>query len=404
MLRTELVLARPSVEPLARLAPKPDPLQPFAAAIGRLRSVARRRASASTCCRRAACARRGCGAGCDGEARRIHGERRDWAALLNGEAGPPPPARPPRAGRAPRGGAGASTRSCASPASCSRRRSSCAAEAPSRGQAKAAMSGLLAAFRPLAGRNYLRASGLPIPGIAFLGSDIPLRRRRFDRRFATGLFRPARKTILTARELAGLPEAADRPLRRAKRPALGRAALPAARAARPSRRTRRPDPARPGRRRVGRADRRRPDRRHLLHLHRRPLALRQDRGGDRAVRPHRPRRVTAASSSTPTATAWSGSSPTSPTSGPSGWCGSTSAPAARRRAARLEPLRAAAASAAESEARVEAIVDAFASALEWGERSTRAINLTTQAAAALAAIAGASTPSWRRRSSRSRRC
>jgi hypothetical protein len=42
----------------------------------------------------------------------------------------------------------------------------------------------------------------------------------------------------------------------------------------------------------------------------------------------------------------------------------------------------------ESEARVETIVDAFASALEWGERSTRAINLTTQAAAALATIAG----------------
>jgi len=36
---------------------------------------------------------------------------------------------------------------------------------------------------------------------------------------------------------------------------------------------------------------------------------------------------------------------------------------------------------------VEAIVDAFASALEWGDRSTRAINLTTQAAFALAAIA-----------------
>ena len=36
VVRTELVLARPSVEPLARLAPKPDPLQPFAAAIGRL--------------------------------------------------------------------------------------------------------------------------------------------------------------------------------------------------------------------------------------------------------------------------------------------------------------------------------------------------------------------------------
>lgn len=40
-----------------------------------------------------------------------------------------------------------------------------------------------------------------------------------------------------------------------------------------------------------------------------------------------------------------------------------------------------------AESRVEAIVDAFASTLQWGEQSTRAINLTTQAAGALAAIA-----------------
>ena len=46
----------------------------------------------------------------------------------------------------------------------------------------------------------------------------------------------------------------------------------------------------------------------------------------------------------------------------------------------------------EGEARVEAIVDAFASALEWGERSTRAINLTTQAASALAAISAKLDP------------
>ena len=53
---------------------------------------------------------------------------------------------------------------------------------------------------------------------------------------------------------------------------------------------------------------------------------------------------------------------------------------------------------------MEAVVDAFASAMEWGERSTRAINLTTQAAAALAAIARVLPPSSRRRSSRSRPC
>src|SRR5262249_25422988 len=40
----------------------------------------------------------------------------------------------------------------------------------------------------------------------------------------------------------------------------------------------------------------------------------------------------------------------------------------------------------DAEARVEAVVDAFATAMGWGERSTRAINLITQAASALAAI------------------
>jgi len=46
----------------------------------------------------------------------------------------------------------------------------------------------------------------------------------------------------------------------------------------------------------------------------------------------------------------------------------------------------------EAEARVEAVVDAFSSALEWGERNTRAINLTTQAAIALASIARVLSP------------
>ena len=127
VLRTELVLARPSVEPLARLSPKPDPLQPFAAAIGRLHSGGE---DASVCVDllpasgfRAARLRRRLRR----EARRIHGERRDWAALLERRTsaaarGPTPRSRSSAAGRCRR-----STRSCASPASCSRRRSSCAA-------------------------------------------------------------------------------------------------------------------------------------------------------------------------------------------------------------------------------------------------------------------------------------
>ena len=93
---------------------------------------------------------------------------------------------------------------------------------------------------------------------------------------------------------------------------------------------------------------------------------------------------TAASSSTRTATAWSGSSPTSPAWRPAGSCGIDLGPGASQPGWNLFEFGG---SAEQSEARVEAVVDAFASALGWGERSTRAINLTTQAAAALAAIA-----------------
>ena len=37
----------------------------------------------------------------------------------------------------------------------------------------------------------------------FFGSDFPTRRRGFDRRLATGLHRPAKRSVLTAREVAG---------------------------------------------------------------------------------------------------------------------------------------------------------------------------------------------------------
>jgi hypothetical protein len=45
--RTELVLARPSLEPLARLSLEPDPLQPFAAALSAVRARSSGRRSAS---------------------------------------------------------------------------------------------------------------------------------------------------------------------------------------------------------------------------------------------------------------------------------------------------------------------------------------------------------------------
>jgi hypothetical protein len=75
---------------------------------------------------------------------------------------------------------------------------------PVPGRAKAQLAGILAGFDAFAGENHLRVSGLRIPGVAFLGSDLPGRRRGFDRRLAAGLFRPARRRVVTASEIAGL--------------------------------------------------------------------------------------------------------------------------------------------------------------------------------------------------------
>ncbi len=385
VLRTELVLARPSVEPLARLAPKPDPLQPFAAAIGRLGSGE----DASVCVDlspasgfRAARLRRRLRR----EARRIHGERRDWAALLNGEEHrrrrPDPQEQVER-----RGAVQAVDAKLRDSGELFEAQILLRSAAPTRGQAEAAMSGLLAAFRPLAGRNYLRASGLPIPGLAFLGSDVPLRRGRFDRRFATGLFRPARKTILTTRELAGFLKPPT--VHCGERDVLRSGALLS------------PPPDLPafekgrgdliplgsvstesgerivgvqtadtfftyiaGRSRYGKTEAAIAQFANIVRTDHGGLFLDPHGDGLERIEPYLvdldPGRVVRIDLG-----------PGSSTAAQPGWnlfeFGG-------------DPI--------ESEARVEAVVDAFASALEWGERSTRAINLTTQAAAALAAIAG----------------
>jgi hypothetical protein len=384
VLRTELVLARPSVEPLARLASKPDPLQPFAAAIGRLGSAE----DASVCVDllpasgfRAARLRRRLRR----EARRIHGERRDWAAVLNGEERrrkrPDPQEQVER-----RGAVQAVDAKLRDSGELFEAQILLRSEAPTRGQAKAAMSGLLAAFRPLAERNYLKASGLPIPGLAFLGSDLPLRRGSFDRRFATGLFLPARKTILTARELAGFLKPPT--VHCGERDVLRSGALLS------------PPPDLPafekgrgdliplgrvnteageqivgvqtadtfftyiaGRSRYGKTEAAIAQFAHIVGTDHGGLFLDPHGDGLERIEPYLadvdPERVVRIDLGPGI----------SPAAQP-GW-----------------NLFEFGGDAIESEARVEAVVDAFASALEWGERSTRAINLTTQAAAALAAIA-----------------
>jgi hypothetical protein len=384
VLRTELVLARPSVEPLARLSPKPDPLQPFAAAISRLHEGGEEAsvcvdllpASGFRAARLRARLRR--------QARRIHGERRDWAALLNGEerrrTRPDPQEQVER-----RGAVQAVDAKLRDSGELFEAQILLRGKAPTRGRAEAAMSGLLAAFRPLAGRNYLKASGVPIPGIAFFGSDVPLRRGSFDRRFATGLFRPGRKTILTARELAGFLKPPT--VHCGERNVLRSGALLSPPPDLPEFEKGQPDLIPlgqvnteagkkivgvqaadtfftyiAGRSRYGKTEAAIAQFAHIVRAEHGGLFLDPHGDGLERIEPYlaevaeRVVRIDLGPGSSPAAQP--------------GW-----------------NLFEFGGNATESEARVEAVVDAFASALEWGERSTRAINLTTQAAAALATIA-----------------
>jgi hypothetical protein len=393
MVRTELVLARSSVEPLARLGHDPDPLMPFAAVLAGLRAdhgeeasvcvdllpaVGRRRERLRRALRR--------------EARRLHG--RHSGSLfdrLRGESAhretPAPDEQFER-------------RQIAKALDGKLRDSGALFEAqvllrcraPERGRAKSAMQGLLAAFEPLTEQNWLRVAGWPLPGLGFLGSDLPPRRRGFDRRVETGLFRPARRSILTTRELAGFLKpptvycAAENVLRSG-------AFLPAAPSL-PSFRETRGDLIPlgrvagesgermvgvrtadtffsyvAGRSRYGKTEAAIAQFAHLVRSGHGGLFL--DPHGDalERIKPYLieadvARRVIEIDL------------------GPSG---STSQPG-------WNLFELGGAEGAEGEARVEAVVDAFASAMQWGEKSTRAINLTTQAASALAQVARALDP------------
>jgi hypothetical protein len=202
-LRTELVLARPSVEPLAQLALDPDPLQPFAASMASLRADHGERVSVcvdllpSAGLRRARLQRR-----LKRQARRLHGERRSLIEVLNNE----------RRHRGPNDPTELLERRMVGQALEAKLRGAeplyeaqvlLCAEAAEKPRAKLAMQLLLAAFAPLASQNRLRPSGLPVGDLVFLGSDFPTRRRSFDHRLATGLHRPAKCSILTVREVAG---------------------------------------------------------------------------------------------------------------------------------------------------------------------------------------------------------
>jgi hypothetical protein len=385
-LRTELVLARPSVEPLAHLDFDPDPLQPFATAmagtspeeevsvrVDLLPAKGHRRSRLGRRLRRQA--RR---LGIEGQPIR---ERLGLREEKRREVDPATAAERRLRGR----GLDHKLRDGGQPFEA---QILLRVSTPGRHRAKGLMQNLLAAFESMGDRNWLKASGLSIPGLAFLGADLPVRRARFDRRHRAGLFRPARQNILTARELAGFLKPptmfcpADNVLRSGAKLSpppdlpdlepdskemvpLGRVTdetgdrLIGFRAA---------DTFFSyiaGRSRYGKTELAICQFLYLVRNGHGGLFLDPHADALERMRPYLDRpgvreRVVEINLS-----------PGSGRSAQPGW----------------NLFELGGQGAGEAEARVEAVVDAISSAMQWGERSTRAINLTTQSAAALAAIA-----------------
>ena len=386
-LRTEMVLARPSIEPLAHLGFDPDPLQPFAAAmagtdprdevsvcVDLLPAKGRRRARLRRKLRR--------------QAKRLGIETKPLRERLGiptekrREVDPVTAAERRIRGR----GLDAKLRDGGQPFET---QILLRVRASSRPRAKATMQNLLASFESVADRNWLKAKGLTVPGLAFLGSDLPIVRQRFDRRFATGLFRPSRQNILTGRELAGFLKpptifcSIDNVARSGAKLSSAPSSLPSYKPTSgeviPLGRVTDESGDRlvavrtadtffgyvAGRSRYGKTELAICQFLHVIRTGHGGLFLDPHADALERMRPYldepevreRVVEINLGAGRHP------GTQP--------GW----------------NLFELGGRDAGEAEARVEAVVDAFASAMQWGERSTRAINLTTQSAAALAAIA-----------------
>ena len=73
------------------------------------------------------------------------------------------------------------------------------------GRARGHMQALLSCFDTWGGQNWFKVAGFNLFGLAFRGTDASAwSRRRFDRRFETGLFRPSARNLVTAREIGAL--------------------------------------------------------------------------------------------------------------------------------------------------------------------------------------------------------
>jgi hypothetical protein len=206
--RAELVLARPSSEPLRAAGLDPDPLSGFARAFDGLEPASGD--AASVCVDLLPVT--------PGKRRRLR--RRLLRRARRGQPSGPPPGDAlaglllggdQRRGGAPPAelverwvGRQALARKLGTAEPLFEMQVLVRVASPVPGRAKAQLAAMLAAFDAFAGENHLRVSGVRIPAVAFLGSDLPGRRRGFDRRLACGLFRPSRRRVVTASEIASL--------------------------------------------------------------------------------------------------------------------------------------------------------------------------------------------------------
>jgi hypothetical protein len=196
--RVRLVLARPAREALAETGLQPDLLQGVAAAVAGLDPQRGEQARLVLDVRPLAA----------GEARRVRrrllGERRGQglAAALSGE---------PRRGRMSVGetierrhDTQGLDRKLAPQHPLVQFQLCLRVQAGDRLRALETMRSLLAVLDVLGAANHLRARGLRLGGLGFLGEDLPWRRRGSDRRLDSGRFAPRRNDVVSPREIQGL--------------------------------------------------------------------------------------------------------------------------------------------------------------------------------------------------------
>ena len=212
--RAELVLARPSSEPLAMVGLAPDPLQLFARAFASIREDQEEGASVVLDLLPAAA----------GQRRRLRGrllgqarysERQSRGDLLGAVLAVLFPghaqdrADPQRLSLSDQVERRADARQLASKVlehdPLFELQVLVRAGAGSEERARGHLEALLSCFDAFGGQNWFRVAGFNLFGLAFRGADASEgSRKRFDRRFRSGLHRPSRHNLVTAREVGAL--------------------------------------------------------------------------------------------------------------------------------------------------------------------------------------------------------